>query len=111
MLRLIEKNQVRRSAAEWAESEGLGGTSVGRRGLLVQEGLSAGGPVHELLGLEPQVDLQLGVLQGVAAVDDVPEETSPEADRLRIDLRINTLFIYYHFIINWLLITDWFMIL
>lgn len=43
-------------------------------GLLVQPGLGAGGVGDELLGLEPQVDLGLGVLQGVAAVDDVPEK-------------------------------------
>lgn len=42
-------------------------------GLLVQPGLGAGGVGDKLLGLEPQVDLGLGVLQGVAAVDDVPE--------------------------------------
>lgn len=43
-----------------------------RSGLLVEPGLGAGGVGDELLGLEPQVDLRLGVGQGVAAVDDVP---------------------------------------
>lgn len=41
-------------------------------GSLVDEGLADGGVGDQLLGLEPQVDLHLGVLQGVAAVDDVP---------------------------------------
>lgn len=41
--------------------------------LLVQPRLGGGGVVDELLGLEPQVDLSLGVRHGVAAVDDVPE--------------------------------------
>lgn len=44
-------------------------------GSLVDEGLGAGREGDELLGLEPQFDLHLGVLQGVAAMDDVPEET------------------------------------
>lgn len=48
---------------------------VGGAGLLVQPGLGAWGVGDKLLGLEPQVDLHLGVLQGVAAVDDVPVET------------------------------------
>lgn len=43
--------------------------------LLVQEGLGTGRVSDELLVLEPQGDLALGVLQGVAAVDDVPEES------------------------------------
>lgn len=47
-------------------------------GLLVQPGLGAGGVADELFGLEPQVDLSLGVLQGVAAVDDVPDGTEEE---------------------------------
>lgn len=47
----------------------------GGAGLLVQPGLGAWGVGDKLLGLEPQVDLHLGVLQGVAAVDDVPVET------------------------------------
>ena len=44
--------------------------------LFIQEGLGAGAVGHDLLGLEPQTDLMLGVLQGVAAVDDVPEKRS-----------------------------------
>lgn len=47
-------------------------------GLLVQPGLGAGVVGDELFGLEPQVDLSLGVLQGVAAVDDVPDRTEEE---------------------------------
>lgn len=41
-------------------------------GLLVQPRLGAGGVGDELLGLEPQINLHLGVLQSVTAVDDVP---------------------------------------
>lgn len=44
-------------------------------GSLVDEGLAAGSVADQLLGLEPQVDLRLGVFQGVAAVDDVPAHT------------------------------------
>lgn len=61
---------------DWREEPGPAGRSVGRstgRVLLVQPGLGAGGVGDELVGLEPQLDLGLGVLQGVAAVDDVPE--------------------------------------
>lgn len=43
--------------------------------LLVQPGLGGRGVVHKFLILEPQADLSLGIVQGVAAVDDVPEET------------------------------------
>lgn len=50
------------------------GGRQGSSGLLIQPGLFAWSVVHELLGLEPQVDLHLGVLEGVAAVDDVPED-------------------------------------
>lgn len=42
--------------------------------LLVQPRLFALGVVDKLLSLEPQVDLGLGVRQGVAAVNDVPKE-------------------------------------
>lgn len=48
---------------------------------LVQPGLGARRVGHQLVGLEPQVDLRLGVLQRVAAVDDVPdrEEEEPQS--------------------------------
>lgn len=51
--------------------------------LLIEPGLGAGGVGDELLGLEPQVDLGLGVLQGVAAVDDVPEKTDEDGHEIR----------------------------
>ena len=41
--------------------------------LLVDEGVGGELVGDELLGLEPQSDLFLGVLQSVTAVDDVPE--------------------------------------
>lgn len=69
------KNQGRGSTVEWAGFSGWVGGAPEGRGLLVQEGLRAGGPVDELLCLEPKIDLRLGVIQGVAAVDDVPEDT------------------------------------
>lgn len=46
--------------------------------LLIQESLGAGCVGDELLGLEPQADLTLGVLQGVAAVDDVPADVDAQ---------------------------------
>lgn len=58
------------SGGRWA---GSGGPRLA--GSLVDEGLGAGREGDKLLGFEPQVDLHLGVLQGVAAMDDVPEET------------------------------------
>lgn len=61
------------SRGRWAGSCQTGGPRLA--GSLVDEGLGAGREGDKLLGLEPQVDLHLGVLQGVAAMDDVPEET------------------------------------
>lgn len=64
------------------ERGGAGGRGLLRR-LLIQPGLGTGGVGDELLSLEPQVNLSLGVLQGVAAVDDVPERTEGNISDVR----------------------------
>lgn len=76
---LMTEDQVRGSSAGRRDVKGAGSSGVEFTGgwletLLIQEGIGAGGVGHYLLGLEPQTDLMLGVLQGVAAVDDVPEK-------------------------------------
>lgn len=57
----------------------LGG-GAGGGASLVQPGLGTRRVGHQLVGLEPQVDLRLGVLQRVAAVDDVPDREEEEEE-------------------------------